>query len=49
MLRAPHAPMQENRPPTQQKFCATPIIAGTSLIFKDGFWKWAFVSYLDAV
>lgn len=35
MLAAPHAPMQETRPPTQQIYCIHPIILISFLYFKD--------------
>ena len=48
-MAVPHAPMQENRPPTQQNFCATPIISATPVFFKAGFQRMGLVSYLNAV
>ena len=33
-MAVPHAPMQENRPPTQQNFCATLIIPGIPVFYK---------------
>ena len=33
-LATPHAPMQETRPPTQQNYCAGPIIPATVPFYK---------------
>ena len=43
MLVTPHAPMQEMRPPTQQNFCAVPIISAFLLIYKGDLPLWVCV------
>ena len=43
VLPAPHAPMQETEPPTQQNFCAVPIISAFHLIYKGDLPLWVCV------